>query len=218
MAGAAGRACAVNVSSTICHPSSFRVAVSRPRPSEPMTVVLKPSQGHGNCNKKNKQPLYLHLRHRKSLVSWPWDACNCISTKNCCVINNDKIISFGRWIGICKRSVMRKKGFALIELLVVIAIVAILLPGLKRAKEQGRRITCLSNLRQMMFGWGMYADENDGRIVNGNTSLGPFNTDDDCWVYWPGQDATEKERICVGRCIQNRIGRGSYLTRPVSVL
>jgi prepilin-type N-terminal cleavage/methylation domain-containing protein len=94
---------------------------------------------------------------------------------------------------------MNKKGFTLIELLVVIAIIAILLsillPGLKRAKEQGRRITCLSNLRQMMLSWEMYAEENDGRIANGNTSLGPFNPDDDCWVFWPGQGATEQARI-----------------------
>jgi prepilin-type N-terminal cleavage/methylation domain-containing protein/prepilin-type processing-associated H-X9-DG protein len=91
------------------------------------------------------------------------------------------------------------KAFTLIELLVVIAIIAILLailvPGLKRAKEQGRRITCLSNLRQMMLSWEMYAEENDSKIANGNTSLGVFNKDDDCWVYWPGQDAPEQERI-----------------------
>jgi prepilin-type N-terminal cleavage/methylation domain-containing protein/prepilin-type processing-associated H-X9-DG protein len=67
---------------------------------------------------------------------------------------------------------MRKqKGFTLIELLVVIAIIAILLaillPALHRVREQGRRVVCMSNLKQLSLAWIMYADENDGRLVNG---------------------------------------------------
>lgn len=83
-------------------------------------------------------------------------------------------------------------GFTLIELLVVIAIIAILLavimPALKRVKEQGKRIVCLSNLRQMMMIWDMYAEENDGKIVNGNTGAG-------CWVEWLVPPVTEQVRI-----------------------
>ena len=59
----------------------------------------------------------------------------------------------------------------MIELLVVIAIIAILMailmPALNRVKEQGKRAGCLANLRQLALAWGMYADENDDRIVNG---------------------------------------------------
>ena len=93
----------------------------------------------------------------------------------------------------------RTKGFTLIELLVVIAIIAvlmaILMPALNRAREQGKRAACLSNLKQMMLAWIMYADDNDGKMVNGNTNTGIANKDGTCWVYWPGQDASEEQRI-----------------------
>jgi prepilin-type N-terminal cleavage/methylation domain-containing protein/prepilin-type processing-associated H-X9-DG protein len=86
----------------------------------------------------------------------------------------------------------KRRGFTLIELLVVIAIIAvlmaILMPVLNRAKEQGKRAACLGNLQQMMLGWIMYADDNDNKIVCGETNR-------NCWVYWPGRGATEQERI-----------------------
>jgi len=66
-----------------------------------------------------------------------------------------------------------KKGFTLIELLVVIAIIAvlmaILMPTLNRAREQGRRAACLSNLKQLTLAWIVYADDNDDKLVNGDT-------------------------------------------------
>jgi prepilin-type N-terminal cleavage/methylation domain-containing protein/prepilin-type processing-associated H-X9-DG protein len=56
-----------------------------------------------------------------------------------------------------------RRGFTLIELLVVISIiallVAVLLPALGNAREQGRRVKCLSNLRQMAIAMGFYVDQ-----------------------------------------------------------
>ncbi|MCS6775495.1 MAG: prepilin-type N-terminal cleavage/methylation domain-containing protein [Chloroherpetonaceae bacterium] len=61
-----------------------------------------------------------------------------------------------------------RRGFTLIELLVVIAIIAILaailFPVFAQAREQARRATCLSNMRQLGNAWLMYAQDYDERL------------------------------------------------------
>ena len=74
----------------------------------------------------------------------------------------------------CKKSLPQqgnipvKKNFTLIELLVVIAIIAILasilLPALKRAAEEGRKIVCRGNLHQAHIAIYAYLGDNDGNI------------------------------------------------------
>lgn len=63
----------------------------------------------------------------------------------------------------------RRAGFTLIELLVVITIIALLaallFPVFARAREKGRQVTCLSNMRQITTGLLMYADDADNRCV-----------------------------------------------------
>jgi prepilin-type N-terminal cleavage/methylation domain-containing protein/prepilin-type processing-associated H-X9-DG protein len=86
--------------------------------------------------------------------------------------------------------ILRKsRGFTLIELLVVIAIIAILMailmPALNRVREQGKRVVCLGNLKQMGLAWIMYADENDGKLVNG--AIACSNLDNGGWSKHAGE-------------------------------
>jgi prepilin-type N-terminal cleavage/methylation domain-containing protein len=82
------------------------------------------------------------------------------------------------------------KAFTLIELLVVIAIIAILaamlLPALARAKQQGKRVRCISNQKQLAVTWMLYAtDFNDFVPANGNVN--PPNPSVKLWVqgaFW----------------------------------
>jgi prepilin-type N-terminal cleavage/methylation domain-containing protein/prepilin-type processing-associated H-X9-DG protein len=63
----------------------------------------------------------------------------------------------------------RKSGFTLIELLVVIAIIAILasilFPVFGRARENARRTSCASNLKQMGLASLQYAQDYDEKYV-----------------------------------------------------
>jgi prepilin-type N-terminal cleavage/methylation domain-containing protein/prepilin-type processing-associated H-X9-DG protein len=63
---------------------------------------------------------------------------------------------------------MRNKGFTLIELLVVIAIIAILmgilLPALSTVREQGKRRSCASQVRQHLLALTVYADDYKGKL------------------------------------------------------
>ena len=62
-----------------------------------------------------------------------------------------------------------RRGFTLIELLVVIAIIAILaailFPVFARARENARKSTCQSNLKQIGTGLIMYAQDYDQRYL-----------------------------------------------------
>jgi prepilin-type N-terminal cleavage/methylation domain-containing protein len=90
----------------------------------------------------------------------------------------------------------RQKAFTLIELLVVIAIIAILMavlmPALRRARENGQRAACLSNLKQLALAWILYADENDDRVVSSEAGGTWKSQYGEPWVgvTWAGTWAT----------------------------
>jgi prepilin-type N-terminal cleavage/methylation domain-containing protein/prepilin-type processing-associated H-X9-DG protein len=94
---------------------------------------------------------------------------------------------------------MKRPAFTLVELLVVIAIIAllmaILMPALRAARDQAKRVHCVSNVKTLALAWYMYQDENDAKLVGGDT-----RTNED-WVATPAGNSIEdkKEAIRKGK-------------------
>src|SRR3954466_9955513 len=84
----------------------------------------------------------------------------------------------------CK--LFRKGAFTLIELLVVIAIIAILasllMPALSKAKEQGSRAKCISNVKQILLSTQMYVTDNDDWMPYTSWSSGTYNVANWCYM------------------------------------
>jgi prepilin-type N-terminal cleavage/methylation domain-containing protein/prepilin-type processing-associated H-X9-DG protein len=86
-----------------------------------------------------------------------------------------------------KKQSRRTFAFTLIELLVVIAIIAILasmlLPTLSRAKETGYKARCISNEKQIVLAWTLYANENRDLLVLNGGDPADVSTAPHLWVY-----------------------------------
>jgi len=93
---------------------------------------------------------------------------------------------------------MKTKAFTLIELLVVIAIIAvlmaILLPSLNIARDQAKRLHCISNVKNMTFGWLLYKDDNDAKMIGGFP--GRTTTPNDAWMLGPSGNDPDPIEQC----------------------
>jgi prepilin-type N-terminal cleavage/methylation domain-containing protein len=93
----------------------------------------------------------------------------------------------------------RRTAFTLIELLVVIAIIGVLasmlLPALGKAKEQGNRARCISNMKQILLTTLMYANDFEDKMPYTSWSSDTLNVPN--WLYT--RIATNKPQQVVER-------------------
>ena len=127
-----------------------------------------------------------------------------------CAFGQDQVYSSGP-----RPSQRRQKirGFTLVELLVVIAIIAllmgILLPALGRVRRQGRKIACLSNVRQMGIALQAYVIDNDNRLPPSSCNLSDPNE------YWLRILTKYTRQGLLLRCPDDKASDFVYWNKPL---
>lgn len=103
----------------------------------------------------------------------------------------------------------KNKGFTLIELLVVIVIItilaAILFPVFARARENARRATCLSNLKQLDLAMMQYTQDYDEHFLRMPRLASNMNT-------WATTLAPYLKSVQILRCPSQALGDGGTIT------
>jgi prepilin-type N-terminal cleavage/methylation domain-containing protein/prepilin-type processing-associated H-X9-DG protein len=110
---------------------------------------------------------------------------------------------FGKMVSADKR---QRRGFTLIELLVVIAIIAILaailFPVFARARENARRASCQSNLKQIGLGIMQYTQDYDERYPGMSYVVGSLG--------WGGSIMPYVKSIQLFQCPSEPTAQGNF--------
>ncbi|HXG24568.1 MAG TPA: prepilin-type N-terminal cleavage/methylation domain-containing protein [Chthonomonadales bacterium] len=117
---------------------------------------------------------------------------------------------------------MKGRGFTLIELLVVIAIIAILaailFPVFAQAREQARKISCVSNMKQIILATIQYAQDYDGAYPQPDVpNLLAVNPPDVCGEGYTGHDSFRENLITVGTQLDPYIKSGTPGFSPKNI-
>lgn len=102
----------------------------------------------------------------------------------------------------------RQPGFTLIELLTVISIIGILagimFPVFTNVMENGRRASCLNNVKQLSEAFVMYSNESGNTLPNctyGSSGAGMQGG----WIYYSHYPANDTS--AGSKCVQSPAGR-----------
>jgi prepilin-type processing-associated H-X9-DG protein len=111
---------------------------------------------------------------------------------------------------------MRTKQFTQRDVVVAVFMIAFLLGNLAlvgtAGRERAKRAVCLANLAKLTEAWNSYADDNDGRIVNGEAE---YVKPGGCSMPLAGRHANEK--WWVGTDVDSSYMTGKQLAEDVQI-
>ena len=106
------------------------------------------------------------------------------------------------------------RAFTLTELLVVIAIIAVLagllLPVLSNVQEEGRKVKCMSNNKQLGLAWRLFVEEHDGKLPGNYSGPSGVAVDSAGLVYFTEFFGNVVKRVGADGSVTTIAGNGGF--------